>query len=237
MAIVSFPPGSPTPQKSYSGATFTQNGSGFIIRKKVKPLYKLNPRNSIPRANFRNVQSNYRNQSPGEKSAWTTKSPQFPRVNSLGQAYTLQGNQLYAGLNQNRVNSDLAINTTAPDAAVFPMRSITSFLMDVNPVDLSMQLSSNLVPPDFNFDFWSSDIYSVERALSFPQDYKLIQTFAPATYPFFDISLAWQAIFGPGPSFDNIPPDVAFLSIVLMAFYIPSGEVQPLDTIFTSFAG
>ena len=237
MAIVKFPPGSPGENKSYQGATFSQNGSGFIIRKKVKPLYKLTERNSISRANFRNVVSNYRIQSPGEKAAWTTKSPQFPRVNSLGQGYTLQGNQLYTGLNQNRVNSDLPINTTAPDAAVFPMRSITSFLMDVDPVDLSLQLDSNLVPPNFNFLFWSSNIYSSQRALSFPQDYKLIQEFTPGTYPQFDISTNWQQAFGSGPTYDNIPPDVAFISIVLICFYIPSGENAQLDSIFASFAG
>ncbi len=229
MAIVKYPSGSPGENRSFSGATFTRNSSGSIIRARRKPLLKRTPATTQSRTNFRNVVSNYRLNTPSEKLGWSSKTPQFARVNSLGESYLLQGNQLFGSLNQNKVNEGDPINFTPPDAVAFPSRTIISGTMDIDPVDLSLSLDSNIIPLNFTFSFWSTYLFYSQNSWSFPNDYKLIQTFIPGTYTQFDLSIQWQSIYGPGPSEIPGPPSFYYIKSVLEAFYIPSGEKKVLS--------
>ena len=224
MAIVKFPLGSPGENRSFTGATFTRNSSGSIIRARKKPLLKRTPATTQSRTNFRNVVSNYRLNTPSEKLGWSSKTPQFPRVNSLGEIYLLQGNQLFGSLNQNKVNEGDSINFTPQDAATFPARSIISGIMDIDPVDISHELDNNQVPANYSFSFWCTFVFNSIQSWSFPNDYKLIQTFDPGIYLQFDLSTNYQQIWGPGPANPPGNPMSWYIKTVLESTYLPSGE-------------
>lgn len=237
MAIYTKPVTEPRLNRSRGGATFTANANGFIIRKRIKPLLKRSPRTTQSRTNFRHVISNYKNLSPAEKSNWSGKTNQFIRVNSLGDNYELLGNQLFQGLNQNRINQGEPINNTAPDAAVFPSRSIDSHIMDVDPVDLILSLDVNTIPTDFNFLFYTSEVRTGQASLSYPNDFKFIESFSPGSYPNFDLSVAYQDIWSPGPSFPNVPPHIVSIEVYLIAVFIPSGEQSMISQYVANFSG
>lgn len=215
---------------SRQGSTFTANSSGFIIRKRRKPLLRRTEKASQQRVNFRNVVSSYHLMSPGQKSAWKSKTPQFTRINSLGNTYELLGNQLYQGLNQNRVQAGKPINEVAPDAAVFPARNIISSSFDISPVDISVVLDITFVPHNFTFNFFANFVSNASHALTFPNDYHFIKAFPVGTRSQFDFSAAYQKIFGDGPEVPIGPPEDWFIQIVLQATFIPSGEKKVLDT-------
>jgi hypothetical protein len=168
--------------------------------------------------------------SPGEKSAWKSKTPQFTRVNSLGNPYELLGNQLFQGLNQNRVLGGESINEIAPDAAVFPVRNIIADTFDLQPVDITVFLDFNVVPIDHNFHFWASETTSSNRSLSFPNDYKLIRSYATGTYSQFDFSTEYRNNWGPGPTIQIGNSMTWYLQIILEALYVPSGEKSVIDS-------
>ncbi|MCK5603125.1 hypothetical protein KAR91_14675 [Candidatus Pacearchaeota archaeon] len=230
MAVYTIPIGFDRLNVSRSGATFTANSSGFIIRKKRKPLLKRTEKSSQSRVNFRNVVSNYHLLSSGEKFDWASKTPQFTRVNSLGSIYELLGNQLFQGLNQNRVNQGEVINEIAPDATIFPVRSIISDGFDIDPVDIDVNLNIDIVPVDFNFHFWASEVSNSNPSLSFPQDYKLIRSFAPGAYGTFLFTFDYRDSWGPGPTIQIGFSRNWYLQIVLEALYLPSGEKSVLDS-------
>lgn len=233
MAIYTIPFGIDRINVSRQGSTFTKNSSGFIIRKRRKPLLKRSEKASQQRVNFRNVVSSYRLMSPGQKLAWSSKTPQFTRVNSLGNAYELLGNQLFQGLNQNRVQQSLSIDQVAPDAVVFPVRNIVSSSFDITPVDIYVVLDITSVPIDFSFNFFANFVDNSPRSLTFPQDYKFIKSFPTGTFSQFDFSFAYQDVYGNGP---GVPPGPAidwYIQIVLQATYLPSGEKKVLD-VFTA---
>ena len=230
MAIYTIPIGVDRINVSRQGSTFTANSSGFIIRKKRKPLLKRTERSSQSRVNFRNVVSNYQNLTPGEKTDWAGKTPQFTRVNSLGVTYELLGNQLFQGLNQNRVNQGESINETAMDATSFPSRSIISDGFDIDPVDININLDIDIVPATFNFHFWASEVSNSNPSLSFPQDYKLIKTFAPGAYGTFNFTFEYRDSWGPGPAIQPGNSRWWYLQIVLEALFLTSGEKSILDS-------
>ncbi len=230
MAIYTLPGGGTRINVSRGGSCFTSNSSGFIIRKRKKPLLKRTQKTTQQRVNFRNVISNYRLMSPGQKADWKTKAPQFSRINSLGNSYDLLGNQLYQGLNQNRVQQGEAINEIAPDAAVFPARTIVSASFDITPVDIFIVLNITTVPANFTFNIFANFVNNTVDALTFPNDYNLIESFATGTYPTFDFSTEYVAIFGNGPTVPPGPAKDWFIQIVLQATYLPSGEKSILDS-------
>jgi len=171
--------------------------------------------------------------SPGQKADWKTKAPQFSRINSLGNSYDLLGNQLYQGLNQNRVQQAESINEIAPDAAVFPARTIISSSFDITPVDIFIVLDITTVPTDFTFNIFANFVSNTVDALTFPNDYNFIESFATGSYPTFDFSTEYVAIFGNGPTVPPGPAKDWFIQIALQATFIPSGEKQILH-LFTA---
>lgn len=230
MAVYTLPDGGTRLILSKQGSTFTANSSGFIIRARRKPLLKRTEKASQQRVNFRNVVSSYRLMSPGEKSAWKSKAPQFTRINSLGVPYELLGNQLFQGLNQNRIQAGAGINETASDATVFPVRTIINSAFDITPVDISVVLDITFVPHDFTFNFFANFVNNASHALTFPNDYKFIKSFPTGTFSRFDFSIAYQAVFGNGPFIPAGSHNDWFIQIVLQSTYIPSGEKKVLDT-------
>lgn len=233
MAIYLLPGGATRLNVSRQGSTFTANSSGFIIRKRRKPLLKRTAKASQQRVNFRNVVSNYQLMTAGEKADWKTKSPQFTRINSIGVSYDLLGNQLYQGLNQNRVQAGESINEIAPDAAVFPSRTITSAPFDITPVDIHLVLDITTVPVDFSFNIFANWVTNSAQALTFPNDYTFIESFATGSHPMFDFSTNYVSIFGNGPTVPPGPAKDWFIQIALQATYLPSGEKEILD-LFTA---
>lgn len=234
MAIYTLPGGGIRVNVSRGGSCFTANSSGFIIRKKRKPLLKRTQKTTQQRVNFRNVVSNYRLMSPGEKADWKTKSPQFSRTNSLGISYDLLGNQLFQGLNQNRVQQGEVINEIAPNATVFPSRTIVSTSFDITPVDIFIVLDVTTVPIDFTFNIFANFVSNSVNALTFPNDYNFIESFPVGSHPTFDFSANYVQIFGNGPAVPPGPAKDWFIQIALQATYLPSGEKKILD-LFTAF--
>lgn len=226
MAIYTLPPGVSRLNRSRSGATFTANSSGFIIRKKRKPLLKKSGKNSKSKSNFLNVISSYRKLSPGQKNQWKSKTPQFLRTSSLGISYQLTGPQLFQALNKNRVDAGFSIRTQSPSAIVFPTHQITSAVMSISPSEIIASLDDNNIPSGFEFQFWASPISLSASQFSFPNDYKFLRSFGPGSYINFDLSQAYNNAFGPGQALFPGVPVSWYMRLTSVVFYIQTGEVM-----------
>lgn len=143
---------------SSEGSTFQKIGNSFAIRHRKKPIPHRTVRNSNSHSAFHNVQSNIQNLSPPELAAYTSNSPSFPRLNSLGQTYNLKGFNLFNSQNVPLVNQGLPINNVSSPPVVLPSPVIANVFFEPNPTDIVILTNPAIVPADFIFECWASNV-------------------------------------------------------------------------------
>ena len=214
MAIVTYPPGSPGLNKSKSGACFTANFSGSIIRSRVKGLTSKSPIATKRRTNYLHLVRSWASILASEKIAWNNAAAALPFTNSIGVTYYLSGFQYFCQLNQYRLNQSFNINPQYSAPPVFPSISITNVFWTVGPQFLLVQFSETPVPADFEYRILSSYQVSQGLTLSFPRDYKIIKTLAAGSASPTTMTTQWNDVYGPGyelPVFNAPPPAVWFV--------------------------
>jgi hypothetical protein len=111
-----------------------------------------------------------------QRAGWADLGLSMVRSDSLGQSYTLQGNQAYASVNNNRLLSTLAIVADAP-ALVTPA-VITSATITLTAASLSIAYTPTPMPAATYLAVYASPQRSAGR--SYESDFRFIKLSAVA---------------------------------------------------------
>lgn len=99
---------------SRGGVTFQRCGQQFSIRNRAKPVLKRTEASQAVRAQFGSIQSRWRSLSGGDQTTFEDATPNYLRVNSLGNPYEIKAINLFSSANNNLVNQGLAQIDTIP---------------------------------------------------------------------------------------------------------------------------
>ena len=105
---------------SIAGTTAGRNRFGQYERSRAIPVNPNSSAQGLVRARMSANSAAYRALTSAQRAGWAGLGNSMVRTDSLGQTYTLQGNQAYASVNNNRLMSTLAVVTDAP-ALVTPL--------------------------------------------------------------------------------------------------------------------
>jgi hypothetical protein len=179
---------------SRKGCTFQRAGNVFVIRHRMVPVQKRTEKQQAVKNIFDSVAKRWRTLSPGEQDSFINKSPQYPRVNSLGVPYNLTGWALQQSSNQSLVLSGFTPIDTMPDAPVFPIFSISIFSLNIAGSALAFQLNPLVVPVGF------SAVVHMSAATEVPAEssqYKFIASLPAGTNtPTINLYSEYVSIFG-----------------------------------------
>ena len=104
---------------SKGGSTFQKSGSTFVIRKRNVPVQKKTPGQTAKQNIFASVQQNWRKLSAEEKESFAAESINYLRVDSLGNEYFINGQNMQSSSNISLVNSGQdQITEIAPPSAI-----------------------------------------------------------------------------------------------------------------------
>ena len=165
---------------SRGGSTFQKSGVTFVIRKRAVPVQKKTPEQSQSQNTFSSVQQNWRKLNNTEKDSFADEAPNYPRTDSLGNQYFINGQQLQASANLNLLSAGQEQITTMPPPTVFPAFSISAIGIDFADQSFVLQINLNPIPAGFALKIFASAPLSVPT----PEpntNYKLIASLSPGT--------------------------------------------------------
>ena len=112
---------------SMAGTTAGRNRFGQYERSRAIPVNPSTGAQGLVRARMTTNSTAWRALTSAQRAGWNGLGLNMVRTDSLGQSYTLQGNQAYASVNNNRALSTLAPIPDAPAIAT-PINIITATL-------------------------------------------------------------------------------------------------------------
>jgi hypothetical protein len=112
---------------SIGGATASRNRGGNYFRERIAPVQPRTPAQQAIRASLASLAAAWRGLTALEIAGWNATASTITRTDALGTSYTLTGEQLYVGNNQNLIDAGEATTATPPASAY-------SFI-DLQPVD------------------------------------------------------------------------------------------------------
>ena len=112
---------------SYQGVTASRNRFGQYIRTRAIPVQPNSSAQGVQRGRLAGNSAAWRTLTGAQRAGWTGLGGAISRTDSLGQAYTLQGNQAYILVNNNRQACSLAPVADAPALAT-PVTLLTNTL-------------------------------------------------------------------------------------------------------------
>lgn len=196
MAIYTLPPGFNRKKGSRNGGTFQKSGSQFAIRCRRVPTQKRSSYQSIQKNNFDHVQKNWKSLSPVDQTSFDTNSVLFPRSNSLGNSYLLQGSALQCSSNRNAfVSSQTEINSIGVPQSN-PNSSIDVFFAQSNPCSIIITFFTNPVPVNFAYKIFLSPSSSNPAIVYSRKAAKLIYSSIGLSLSSGDIAAQYLAAFG-----------------------------------------
>jgi hypothetical protein len=99
---------------SLAGITAGRNRFGQYERSRAIPVNPNSAAQGLVRARMSANSAAWRALTSPQRAGWSGLGTSMVRSNSLGQSYTLQGNQTYASVNNNRLLTGLAVVPDAP---------------------------------------------------------------------------------------------------------------------------
>lgn len=99
---------------SRAGLTASRNRFGQYDRTRATPVNPGSTAQGVVRARLAANSAAWRDLTGDQRAGWASLGLQMVRTDSLGQSYTLQGNQAHASVNNNRVLTGLAVVADAP---------------------------------------------------------------------------------------------------------------------------
>lgn len=130
---------------SRNGGTFQKSGNVFTIRRRAVPVQKQTSKQARARNGFESQAGRWRTYTAGQKNSWNTNAPLTTRTNSLGNTYTITGQQMNVSANQKRLFLGMSqIATTG--APIAPVSISESFwYMDRPATSLALDISIGIV--------------------------------------------------------------------------------------------
>lgn len=161
---------------SQAGTTASRNRFGQYLRTRATPINPNSGAQGLVRARMAANSAAWRAITGAQRAGWADLGLSMVRSDSLGQSYTLQGNQAYASVNNNRLLSTLAIVADAP-ALVTPA-VITSATITLTAASLSIAYTPTPMPAATYLAVYASPQRSAGR--SYESDFRFIKLSAVA---------------------------------------------------------
>jgi hypothetical protein len=114
----------PPQSGSISGQTASRNRFGQYMRSRAIPVNPTSTAQGLVRARLSANSAAWRLLTPAQRAGWKDLGLSMVRTDSLGQSYTLQGNQAHASVNNCRLLTGLAVVADAPAVAT-PVSLVT----------------------------------------------------------------------------------------------------------------
>lgn len=181
---------------SMGGNVFQKSGASFAIRHRRKPRLQKTPRTTQSRVNFNYIQSNWRELSGANQASWATQIPNFQRVNSLGQTYSLDSTQLFASQNKIRADFQLPIEPAAVSPVVFPDPGIDSVLLFPSVPEAFVNILPVEVPSGFVYNVFLSNVLLSPPSSPSIQTFFLMASFDEGSDSDIFFSDRWASQFG-----------------------------------------
>jgi hypothetical protein len=110
---------------SVAGQTASRNRFGQYFRSRAIPVNPSSAAQGLVRTRMSVNSAAWRALTGPQRAGWSDLGLSMVRTDSLGQSYSLQGNQAYASVNNNRLLTGLAVVPDAP-GLVTPVNIVTA---------------------------------------------------------------------------------------------------------------
>ena len=190
---------------SAGATTFSKNRFGNYMRRRVSPV---NP-STIAQNDQRNLVeylSTYwaTHLSDVERLSWATQASQKTLTDTLGQTYTMTGQNLFVGVNAVRTRAGAAIVDTAPGPGAMPALASIGGTVTADDAPASQAVSIKLTgtPAAGGYlQLWATAPMSAGRTFVKPSEYRLLKVVSSATIPATtSIKTEYLAKFGATPA-------------------------------------
>lgn len=204
----------PPQSGSVSGQTASRNRFGQYMRSRAIPVNPASGAQGTVRARLAANSAAWRLLTSAQRAGWSDLGLSMVRSDSLGQSYSLQGNQAYASVNNNRLLSGLAVVADAP-GIVTPV-SLVTVTITLTAASMSIAYTATPLAAATYLAVFASPQRSAGR--NFEGDFRLIKCGAAAGASPLAILTEYTAKFGV-----PITGNKVFLSIVTMTKGFASG--------------
>jgi hypothetical protein len=183
--------GSPS-SGSRAGETASRNRYGQYLRTRAVPVNPASGAQGLVRARMSANSAAWRALTSAQRAGWTDLGASMVRTDSLGQTYTLQGNQAYASVNNNRVLVGLAVVADAP--ALTTPSTILTATITLTAASFSIAYTPTPMPAATYLVAYCSQQRSAGR--NYESDFRLIKVSSAAQASPLVILTEYTAKFG-----------------------------------------
>jgi hypothetical protein len=182
---------------SRGGATFQKAGVTYVIRKRSVPVQKHSELQSAKQNQFASVNHNWRKLNTTEKDSFADEAVNYPRVNSFGDQYLINGQQLQSSTNINLQENSLPQITTMPPAASLPVITDEILIADATLSELSIQFEPVIVPAGVSLQIFASRPHSPGRVINSVNDLQLLVTWPAGIVQGGNLFSIYESVIGP----------------------------------------
>jgi hypothetical protein len=161
---------------SMAGTTASRNRFGQYERTRAIPVNPSTASQGQVRARMAANSAGWRIITSAQRAGWGGLGASMVRTDPLGQSYSLQGNQAYASVNNNRLMTGLAVVADAP--ALTTPATITGLVITLTAASFSIAYTPTPMPANTYLAIYCSPQRSAGR--SFEADFRLIKVSAAA---------------------------------------------------------
>lgn len=207
----------PPQSGSHDGITASRNRFGQYERTRAIPVNPGSTAQGLVRARMAANSAAWRELTAAQRAGWNGLGGSMARTDALGQTYTLQGNQAYASVNNNRVMCGLAVEADAP--VLETPEAVLTATITLTPAAFSVAWTPTPMPADTFLAVYASPQRSPGR--NYEKDLRLIKLTAAAGASPLAILTEYTAKFGVPVEGNKI-----FLSLVAIRFGFESGPLM-----------
>jgi len=182
----------PPQSGSHEGTTASRNRFGQYERTRAIPVNPSSGAQGLARARMAANSAAWRALTSAQRAGWAGLGLSMVRTDSLGQTYTLQGNQAYASVNNNRLLTGLAVVPDAPALVTPPV--ITGIVLTLTAISFSIAYTPTPMPAASYLAIYASPQRSAGRA--FEADFRFMKISAVAGASPLAILAEYTARFG-----------------------------------------
>lgn len=179
---------------SIGGNTFARNPAGSYVRNRTIPVDPSTVPQQARRALIGYLSSSWRDLTQSQQNSWIAATPSFPRVDSLGQAYTLTGQQLFIYLNYWRAFVTDPLEVLPPDPLSFSDLTLSNFSV-TDDLGYAVDVSNVSAGAGYFLHFFSTGPSSSGRNFFRKSEYRYIAS-ASSSNGTFNLYSDFTAIFG-----------------------------------------
>jgi len=182
----------PPQSGSLAGQTASRNRFGQYERSRAIPVNPSSAAQGLARARLAANSAAWRALTVAQRAGWSGLGLSMVRSDSLGQTYTLQGNQAYASVNNIRLLQALAVVPDAP--GIVTPSVITGVVITLTAIAFSVAYTPTPMPAATYLAIYASPQRSAGR--NFEADFRFMKLSAVAAASPLAILAEYTARFG-----------------------------------------